>query len=196
MFIEHTRVLLIRQHRLLTLFPSFSSCLTVSFSDTTASFTNFFFISFSLFLPYPFHFHFGKFGITSFRLNDLLDLLHVCFRNSGRSTFSRTVSTPCAKMCGVDPVQFLLTVFFANNPFFFCRALETGRYAFFSKMRNSMMIRHHHLLKHGGQTAPCCASPQTEPRSAGASCAALRLTAAPSQAVHSPHCGQLVAAQG
>ena len=145
---------------------------------------------------FHFHFHFEKFGITSFRLNDLLDLLHVCFRNSGRSTFSRTVSTPCAKMCGVDPVQFLLTVFFANNPFFFCRALETGRYAFFSKMRNSMMIRHHHLLKHGGQTAPCCASPQTEPRSAGASCAALRLTAAPSQAVHSPHCGQLVAAQG
>ena len=71
---------------------------------------------------FHFHFHFEKFGITSFRLNDLLDLLHVCFRNSGRSTFSRTVSTPCAKMCGVDPVQFLLTVFFANNQFFFCRA--------------------------------------------------------------------------
>jgi hypothetical protein len=49
---------------------------------------------------FHFHFHFGKFGITSFRLNDLLDLLHVCFRNSGRSTFSRTVSTPCGKICG------------------------------------------------------------------------------------------------
>jgi hypothetical protein len=48
--------------------------------------------------------------------------------------FSHRFNTMRQNVWG-GPVQFLLTVFFAHNPFFFCRALETGRYAFFSKMR-------------------------------------------------------------